>query len=100
MPEVPIAALVHSHFVHHSLAGTGGSAKVILAVDGSWVYLVADGLVPGSRHVLSVNDTPVGAVNADGSGRASAYWPLQPGKVGAASLAGSDGSVLQWRTKP
>lgn len=84
-PVVPIAALVHSHFIHHALHGAGGSAKMIQAADGSWLYVVGDGLTPRGRYELwerrnaALHD--VGAFSADGSGRTSAFWQQDPGSV-------------------
>jgi hypothetical protein len=96
---VPVDALVHSHFTHHPLTGASGDAKLIQAVDGSWVYLVADGLRPLERYELSVNGKLVGDLRADAGGQATAFWRRAPGTIAAASLASADGLSLRWREK-
>ena len=98
-PTVPVDALVHSHFTHHPLTGSGGNAKLIQAVDGSWVYLVSDGLRPFGRYRLSVNGDLLGTVAADAAGRATGYWVRSASVVKEAELAGSDGSALRWAAK-
>jgi hypothetical protein len=98
-PEVPIDSLVHSHFAHHPLTGSKGNAKIIQALDGSWVYLVADGLRPLDRYELSVDGQPLGGVTADLSGRASGYWQRPAGKISQAMLQGPAGESLSWAGK-
>lgn len=75
---VPIALLVHSHFLHHALHGPVGSAKVIQALDGSWVYLVADGLPPNATYTLVELTGDKGSLVGSGttatSGEIAAYW--------------------------
>jgi anti-sigma factor RsiW len=95
-PEVPVDAIVHSHFTHHPLAGPGGSAKLLQALDGSWVYLVADGLHPGAAYELRVNDAVVGDVNATASGTATAYFARPAGKIVSAQLSGPGGASMRW----
>jgi len=77
-PQVPIDALVHSHFAHHELTGTRGAAKVLLAADGQWIYVVADGLVPGARYDVYAwhGDASgrLGTFAADRQGRAAQYY--------------------------
>jgi hypothetical protein len=98
-PEVPIDLLVHSHFAHHPLTGSKGSAKIIQALDGSWVYLVADGLRPLGRYELTIDGTAQGGVTADLSGRASGYWQRPASKIDRAALQGPDGESLLWTGK-
>jgi hypothetical protein len=101
---VPIASLVHSHFEHHALHGAGGNAKVIQAVDGHWLYLIADGLEPRTVYALSESAggslRTVGRVTADASGRAAGYWEQAPAQIKALALnrasAGSPGGELRW----
>ena len=93
---VPIAALVHTHFQHHQLRGVSGSAKVLHALDGSWVYVVADDLRPRSKYALWENRagsiTEIGSFQTDGSGRAARWWPQAAGPISgfALSEAGAD----------
>jgi hypothetical protein len=103
--EVPIASLVHSHFQHHELRGSGGSAKVIQALDGSWVYLVGDQLAPRSQYYLwetvGGNQREVGAVATNGRGEAAAFFRQPPVKVEAFVLANAPGTpssagTLRW----
>jgi hypothetical protein len=105
-PVVPIAALVHSHFSHHALRGSGGSAKVIQALDGSWIYLVGDGFPP-RRHYALVGMTgdeviSIGEGTTDASGQITGYWKQQAYHFDRFRLnvAGSNplvrGSSLQW----
>ena len=98
-PTVPIDSLVHSHFAHHPLTGSKGSAKIIQALDGSWVYLVADGLRPLARYQLTIEGKPLGGVTADLSGRASGYWVRSAGKIHGAALLGPSGETLTWSGK-
>lgn len=96
LKTVPIDALVRSHFLHHPLTGPSGSAKVIVANDGSWVYLVADGLVPRGRYELWERRgallTRLGAVSADNAGRGAEFWGQPPGSTSGFVLTptGSD----------
>lgn len=90
VPTLPIAAIVHSHFQHHELRGPGGSAKVLQALDGRWVYVVADGLTPRGRYVLwekrGSAPTKVGEFAADGAGRAARYFEQAPGSIDGFSV--------------
>lgn len=99
-PQVPVDALVHSHFIHHALTGTGGNAKLIQAVDGSWVYLVADGLRPIATYRLSINGTEVGSVSSDLRGRVTGFWPRRPSPVTRAEVTGPSDSRLEWAANP
>ncbi|MBV8081635.1 MAG: zf-HC2 domain-containing protein [Candidatus Eremiobacteraeota bacterium] len=103
--SVPVGALVHSHFIHHALRGPSASAKAIQAVDGHWVYVVADGLSPGARYV--VWETRAGAttrastLTANRNGQATAYMEQTAGAIDAVALAPegkdpSDPSALRW----
>jgi hypothetical protein len=87
---VPIASLVHSHFEHHALHGAAGNAKVIQALDGHWLYLVADGLEPRTSYQLSERADggrrAVGRVTTDASGRAAGYWEQAPTRIQALTL--------------
>lgn len=98
-PSVPVDAMVHSHFTHHPLTGDQGSAKLIQSLDGSWVYLVADGLRPLNEYRLAVNGAPVGSVRADFAGRATAYWSRPAEKITSAELQGPAGLDLRWEDK-
>ncbi len=102
---VPVASLVHSHFEHHALRGAVGSAKVLQALDGSWLYLVADGLTPRSRYQLwekSEGTThEVGTFTTNAGGVATAYWSQKPQKVTSFVVARSadeatSGGGLRW----
>jgi hypothetical protein len=102
---VPVASLVHSHFEHHALRGAVGSAKVLQALDGIWLYLVADGLTPRSRYQLwekSEGTThEVGTFTTDAGGVATAYWGQKPQKVASFVVARSadeatSGGGLRW----
>jgi hypothetical protein len=87
---VPIASLVHSHFEHHALRGANGNAKVIQALDGHWLYLVADGLAPRTSYRLGERTGGeqrfVGEVTTDTTGRAAAYWEQAPTRIQALTL--------------
>lgn len=93
--SVPVDALVHSHFAHHALAGSGGQAKLIEALDGSWIYVVATGLRPLRAYDVQVNGTKIGSLRADLTGNATGYWRRQAGKITSAALAGQD-CTLRW----
>ena len=93
--SVPVDALVHSHFAHHALAGSGGQAKLIQALDGSWVYVVATGLRPLRAYDVQIDGTAIGSIRADLTGNATGYWRRQPGKITSVVLAGQD-STLRW----
>ncbi len=95
----PVDVLVHSHFTHHPLVGHGGAAKLILALDGSWLYVVADGLRPWSVYTLKVDGTMVGSLRADAAGTATAYFTRAAGAVRSAELDGPDGARLGWRDR-
>ncbi len=87
---VPIASLVHSHFEHHALHGASGNAKVIQALDGHWLYLVADGLAPRTSYRLGEQAGGerrwVGEVTTDAAGRAAGYWEQAPTRIQALTL--------------
>jgi hypothetical protein len=93
---VPVAALVHSHFTHHPLHGTGGDAKELQALDGSWVYFVADGLQPGATYDASINGALLGSAEASPTGTLTSYWVRRSGKITSAQLRGPGGTVLRW----
>ena len=102
---LPVAALVHSHFIHHPLNGPAGSAKVLQAVDGHWVYVVADGLTPHARYDLwetrGGSTAKVGEFSAGGAGTAAQYFEQAPGTIDgfAVTMAGKpaqDSSALRW----
>lgn len=102
---VPIASLVHSHFEHHALHGASGNAKVIQALDGHWLYLVADGLAPRTSYRLGERAAGeqrwVGQVMTDASGRATGYWEQAPTRIQAltldrASAVFPSGQGLRW----
>ena len=105
-PVVPVDALVHSHFLHHALHGTAGNAKVIIANDGSWVYLVADDLAARGRYDLwqrrGALMARLGSVTADSSGRVTQFWGQAPGAENGFELtqAGAnplrDAAALRW----
>lgn len=92
---VPIASLVHSHFTHHALraaaAGVPGSAKVIQAVNGQWLYVVADGLKPRTTYELSEivggQQRAVGKFSSNDRGDAAAYWEQEPKKIDGFAIA-------------
>lgn len=94
MPVVPIGALVHSHFTHHTLTGAGGDAKVLQALDGSWVYVVADHLTPGARYTLwqtrAGATSKVGDFVADRRGLASSYFDEPPGTIDSLAVTAAD----------
>ncbi len=104
----PIAALVHSHFIHHPLVSASGkeSAKAILAADGSWMYVVADQLTPELTYGVWVTEngrrTELGTFAADEVGEGTAFFKLQPAKPQAIAVApdGADPSTsedaLRW----
>jgi hypothetical protein len=98
-PTLPVAALVHSHFAHHALTGAPGAAKLIYALDGSWVYVVADGLAPLRTYDLSVDGDRMGSLRADLFGRATAYWSRAPSTIKSATLVGPAGEALRWNGK-
>ena len=92
---VPVAALVDSHFTHHPLAGAGGHAKEIQALDGSWVYVVAAGLSPLRRYDVGIDGERIGSIRADLSGDATGYWTRPPSVITSAELRGP-GVELRW----
>ena len=98
-PSIPVDAIVHSHFTHHPLTGGQGSAKLIQSLDGSWIYLVADGLRPLRSYELIVDGTVAGDVRADLAGRVTAYWTRPAEKITSAELRGADGAPLRWADK-
>jgi hypothetical protein len=95
----PIAALVHSHFIHHPLTGPAGDAKVIQAVDGRWVYVVADGLTPRSRYALwekrGSDTVKVGDFSTDGGGLAAQYFEQAPAKIDGYAVTAADQTPAQ-----
>ena len=105
MPTVPIASLVHSHFIHHVLHGTTGNAKVIQALDGSWLYVLGDGLKPHAGYRLWENERgsshEAGSFQTDGQGRATAYFEQPPVTISGFVVAplGADprsADALRW----
>ena len=96
MPVVPVDSLLHSHFTHHPLHGAGGEAKMLQALDGSWVYFVADGLHPGTTYQVRVNGSTLGGAVAASNGTLTAYWNRRAGKIASADLTGPDGAALRW----
>jgi hypothetical protein len=103
-PVLPIAALVHSHFQHHALASSpgAGSAKVILALDGSWLYALGDGLGQNAGYQLWETRTrsgapvEVGEFQSDSTGDAAAYWRQPPGPVTALWIVREGRQVAHW----
>ena len=102
---VPIASLVHSHFQHHELHGVAGSAKVIQALDGSWLYLVGDELAPRSTYylweVVGGKEREVGPFETNSGGQAAAYFESSPAKIQALVVSStpgepSNGGDLRW----
>lgn len=90
----PVAALVHSHFIHHPLIGPAGDAKVIQAIDGHWVYVLADGLAPRSRYALwekrGGDTVKVGEFSTDGGGAAAQYFEQAPAAIDAYAVTAAD----------
>jgi len=97
---VPVDALVHSHFAHHALAGGPGSAKVLLALDGSWVYVVADGLQPRVAYAVSETrgdrSVRLGSLIAGADGRGTAFWRQSAGPVSSVLMEGPGDATLRW----
>ncbi|HME82424.1 MAG TPA: hypothetical protein VKF82_10135 [Candidatus Eremiobacteraceae bacterium] len=105
---VPVGALVHSHFVHHPMAGgpqSAGSAKVLQAPDGHWIYVVADGLTPHGRYALwetrSGATQKVAELTADDRGQAARYVEQPQGAIEAVVLSPgdkpfTDAGALRW----
>lgn len=102
---VPIASLVHSHFEHHALHGISGAAKVIQSLDGSWLYLVADGLEPHSTYyfweVTGGHERKIGSFSTNANGRAAAYWQQPAAKITAFVVSSdssepTNGGELRW----
>jgi anti-sigma factor RsiW len=95
----PVVALVHSHFIHHPLTGSVGTAKVIQAVDGHWVYVLADGLTPNARYDLwetrHGGAIKVGEFVTDRDGLAAQYFEQAPGAIEGFSVTGSDKTPTQ-----
>jgi hypothetical protein len=108
LPPTPVAALVHSHFVHHPLVSTSGkeSAKAIVAADGSWVYIVADQLTPELPYAvwLTVDgrSSRLGSFAADSVGEGTAFFRMPRSKPQAIAVApdGEDpaasSAALRW----
>jgi hypothetical protein len=95
-PTVPVDALVHSHFTHHPLIGAGGNAKMLQALDGAWVYFVADGLRPGAEYELRVNSAVLGDERSTADGSLTAYFTRPKTKIVSAELTGAGGTALHW----
>jgi hypothetical protein len=103
-PVLPIASLVHSHFQHHALVSlpSAGSAKVILALDGSWLYALGDGLERNAGYQLWETRSPsgapaeVGEFQSDAAGDAAAYWRQPPGPVTALWIVREGRRVAHW----
>jgi hypothetical protein len=99
---VPVASLVHSHFTHHALHGSSGSAKVIQSLDGRWLYLLADGLAPKARYDLveTINgaDREVGQFATTDEGQATAYWEQASARIEALRVTPVAGPApsLRW----
>jgi hypothetical protein len=101
---VPIGALVHSHFVHHQLAGTHGTAKVLQSADGRWIYLLADGLVPGARYEVFAwygdASGQLGTFAADRQGQAAQFYVtgglLHNVVIVPSGKAPTDADALHW----
>jgi anti-sigma factor RsiW len=93
LAPAPVAALVHSHFVHHPLLSASGkeSAKAIVAADGSWIYVVADQLTPELAYAVWVTEggrsTRLGTFAADSAGEGTAYFRLPRAKPQAIAVA-------------
>ncbi len=105
---VPVATLVHSHFVHHPLtggAGSTGSAKFLQAPNGGWIYVVADGLAPRGHYTVwetrGGTTQEVAQVTADSHGQAVRYIEQPQGTIDAVVLSPegkpyTDTSALRW----
>jgi anti-sigma factor RsiW len=108
LPPTPVRSLVHSHFVHHPLAGApgAGSAKAIVAADGSWVFIVADQLAAENQYDVwetrGGRQIKLGTFTADGSGEGTAYFAVPAAKTDGFAVvpAGNDpatnASTLRW----
>lgn len=104
--DLPVAALVHSHFTHHALRGHPGSAKVLLAVDGSWLFVVADGLRPRGAYdvtaTVAARSVPIGSMLADQQGVATGFWRRNSSTIGGVTVTPVPGpgpdrrSELRW----
>jgi hypothetical protein len=104
----PVASLVHSHFVHHPLTGPGnsGSAKAIVAADGSWVFVVADQLAPENQfdvwETRGGKQIKLGSLTSDDAGEGTAYFTLPAAKAEGFALvqSGADPAIdpmaLRW----
>jgi len=108
LPPTPVRSLVHSHFVHHPLAGAPGtgSAKAIVAADGSWVFIVADQLAAENQYDVwetrGGRQIKLGAFTSDGSGEGTAYFAMPAAKADGFAVvpSGNDpatnASALRW----
>lgn len=108
LAPTPVEALVHSHFVHHPLAGApgAGNAKAIYAADGSWVFIVADQLAAENQFDVwekrEGRDVRLGTFTADYSGEGTAYFKLPAAKpegfevVASGHDPATDLSSLRW----
>jgi hypothetical protein len=108
LAPIPVAALVHSHFVHHPLVGApgAGNAKAIIAADGSWVFIVADQLAAENQFDVwekrEGKRIRLGSFTADGAGEGTAYFKLPVAKpegfevVASGHDPESDMSSLRW----
>lgn len=104
----PVASLVHSHFVHHPLTGAGGagSAKAIVAADGSWVFVVADQLAPENQfdvwETRGGKQVKLGSLSSDDAGEGTAYFAIPAAKAEGFALVPSgadpatDSMALRW----
>ena len=106
--DLPIGSLVHSHFVHHPLTNqkSTAAAKVLQALDGRWLYVIADGLTPHSRYdVWETRDGRsfvLGEISTDRAGRGTKYFEQTPGAISAIAVTETgrtpeqDASALRW----
>ena len=108
LPPTPVRSLVHSHFVHHPLDGApgAGSAKAIVAADGSWVFIVADQLAAENQYDVwetrAGRQIKLGAFTSDGSGEGTAYFAMPAAKAEGFAVVpsgddpASNASALHW----
>ncbi len=66
-----LTQVVHSHFNHVTMTpapGSGASAKVLFARDGSWIYVVADHLPAGTHAFATIagSERDLGALAPQG----------------------------------
>lgn len=108
LAPLPVSSLVHSHFVHHPLTGAGGagSAKAIVAADGSWVFVVADQLAPENQfdvwETRGGTRVKLGSLTSDDAGEGTAYFKVPAAKaegfalVQAGADPATDSMALRW----